>query len=105
MRFEEYNDINEVEFLKKASLTIDRSQAVSLEKDEYFVADLIGLKCISDTGETLGEIKDVLETGANDVYVIDREGGELLVPAIRDCILDVDMDAGIMQIHLLEGLI
>ncbi|MBR6390132.1 MAG: ribosome maturation factor RimM [Lachnospiraceae bacterium] len=106
LSFDEYNDINEVGFLKKASLTIDRSDAVSLDKDEYFVADLIGLKCITDTGETLGEIKDVLETGANDVYVIRQaDNSELLVPAIKDCILGVDMDEGIMKIHLLEGLI
>ncbi len=106
LSFDEYNDINEVGFLKKASLTIDRSDAVSLDKDEYFVADLIGLKCITDTGETLGEIKDVLETGANDVYVIRQaDNSELLVPAIKDCILGVDMDEGIMRIHLLEGLI
>lgn len=106
LSFEEYDDINEVEFLKKASLTIDRSDAVSLDKDEYFVADLIGLKCITDTGETLGEIKDVLETGANDVYVIGQaDDSELLIPAIKDCILDVDMEEGIMRIHLLEGLI
>lgn len=103
--FEEYNDINEVEFLKKASLTVDRSNAVPLGKDEYYVADLIGLKCITDTDEELGEIKDVLETGANDVYVIDRGSEELLIPAIKDCILGVDMDAGIMRIHLMEGLI
>ncbi len=106
LSFDEYNDINEVGFLKKASLTIDRSDAVSLDKDEYFVADLIGLKCITDTGETLGEIKDVLGTGANDVYVIRQaDNSELLVPAIKDCILGVDMDEGIMRIHLLEGLI
>ncbi|MCR4595909.1 MAG: ribosome maturation factor RimM [Lachnospiraceae bacterium] len=106
LSFDEYNDINEVGFLKKASLTIDRSDAVSLDKDEYFVADLIGLKCITDTGETLGEIKDVLETGANDVYVIRQaDNSELLVPAIKDCILGVDMDEGVMRIHLLEGLI
>ncbi len=106
LSFDEYNDINEVGFLKKASLTIDRSDAVSLDKDEYFVADLIGLKCITDTGETLGEIKDVLETGANDVYVIRQaDNSELLVPAIKDCIFGVDMDEGIMKIHLLEGLI
>ncbi len=105
LSFEEYDDINEVEFLRKASLTIDRSDAVPLGKDEYFVADLIGLKCISDTGEELGEIKDVLETGANDVYVIDQGSNELLIPAIKDCILDVDMEAGIMHVHVMEGLI
>ena len=63
------------------------------------------MKAISDEGEDLGIINDVLQTGANDVYVISKEGmDELLVPAIRDCVKNVDIEGGTMEIHLLPGL-
>ncbi|MBQ8946832.1 MAG: 16S rRNA processing protein RimM [Lachnospiraceae bacterium] len=103
--FEEYDDINKVEHLIKASLTVDRSHAVKLSKDEYYVSDLMGLKCLTDTGEELGIITDVLATGANDVYVVDHDGTELLIPAIKDCIMEVDVESGFIKVHLLEGLI
>ncbi|MCR5595941.1 MAG: ribosome maturation factor RimM [Lachnospiraceae bacterium] len=105
VKFSEYSDINDIGFLIKAKLTIPREDAISLDTDEYYVADLIGLKVITDDGEDFGVIKDVLETGANDVYIIDNNGKEILVPAIRDCILGVDIEAGIMRIHLMEGLV
>jgi len=105
VKFSEYSDINDIGFLIKAKLTIPREDAIPLDTDEYYVADLIGLKVITDDGEDLGVIKDVLETGANDVYIIDNNGKEILVPAIRDCILGVDIEAGIMRIHLMEGLV
>ena len=103
--FEEYNNLNDVEFLRRARLTVSRDDALPLKKDEYFVADLLGLKCITDTGEELGVIKDVLATGANDVYVVDRAGTDILIPAIKDCILEVDIESGVMKIHLMEGLL
>ena len=68
------------------------------------MADLIGLTAKTDEGEELGQIKDVLTTGANDVYVIDTKEGELLVPAIHDCVQEVDLEAGVMTLHLLPGL-
>lgn len=101
IKFKEYDDINDVEFLKGAQLLVDRQNAIKLSKDEYYVADLIGLKCISDDGEPLGVITDVLQTGANDVYVID---GELLIPAIKDCILNINIETGLVEVHLMEGL-
>ena len=103
--FEEYDNLNDVEFLRKAELTISRDDALPLDNDEYYVADLIGLKCVTDTGEEIGVIRDVLVTGANDVYVVDRGGSEVLIPAIKDCILGVDIESGVMKIHLMEGLI
>ena len=83
-----------------------RENAVKLNKDEYFIADLIGLKVIDEEEHEIGILRDVLETGANDVYVIDHVNGkELLLPAIRQCILDVDMEAGSIKVHVLEGLL
>ena len=83
-----------------------RENAVRLKKDEYFIADLIGLKVLGETGEELGELEDVIETGANDVYQIKMNNGrQLLLPAIRQCILDVNVEEGFMKIHILEGLL
>lgn len=104
VKFKDLDNINDVEQYKKCNLYVTRENAVELEEDEYFVADLIGLTAKTDEGEELGQIKDVLTTGANDVYVIDTKEGELLVPAIHDCVQEVDLEAGVMTLHLLPGL-
>lgn len=106
LKFKGYDSINDVERYRGRDLWITREQAVPLGEDENFVADLIGLAVVTDGGETLGTMKDVMFTGANDVYVVERENGkELLLPAIKDCILDVDLENGVMTVHVLDGLL
>lgn len=106
LKFREFDDINEVEKLVKKDLMISRGLAVPLSEDENFICDLIGLLAVTDDGEELGALTDVLQTGANDVYVItDKSGRELLIPAIKQCILNVDLDEQKMTVHLLEGLL
>ena len=106
VKFAEINDINDVEQYKGSSLFVTRKQAVKLDKDEYFIADLLGMDVVEDTGRKLGKIKDIIETGANDVYVVEMENKkELLIPAIKQCILKVDLAAGLIEVHLLEGLL
>ena len=76
------------------------------EEDEYYIADLIGMDVVLEDGSKFGTLKDVMETGANDVYVVeDAKGEEILLPAIRECILDVDVEKNVMTIHLMKGLI
>lgn len=105
VKFKGYDNINDVERFRQAKLLVTRDNAVELAENEYFIADLIGLKASSDEGEDLGEITDVLQTGANDVYVISKEGTpDLLVPAIKDCVVNVDIEAGTIVLHLLDGL-
>lgn len=105
LKFKGIDDINEVEKYRKKSLFVTRENAVKLEKDEYFIADLIGLRVRTDDEEELGEIADVLQTGANDVYVIKQsDGEEILLPAIKDCVKEVDLENGRMCVHLLPGL-
>lgn len=105
LKFKEYDNINDVEYLRQAKIMVTRDQAVKLRKDEYFIADLLDMKAVSDEGEDLGVIADVLQTGANDVYIIKKEQKkDLLVPAIKDCIKNVDMEQNVMTIHLLPGL-
>ena len=106
LKFKGYDNINDIEKYRGKDLWITRDQAVPLGEDENFVADLIGLSVVTDQGETLGVMKDVMFTGANDVYVVERENGkELLLPAIKDCILDVDLEEGVMTVHVLDGLL
>lgn len=105
LKFEGIDDRDAIEKLRQAKLLVTRENAVELGKDEYFIADLIDLQVFSDEGEDLGRISDVLQTGANDVYVISRDGEkDLLVPAIKECVRAVDIEHGQMTVHLLPGL-
>ena len=105
VKFKGIDNINDIEIYKGKSLLVPREDAVALGKDEYCIADLIGMEVFTEEGR-LGVLKDVMETGANDVYIIETEAhGEVLVPAIHDCILDVDVEQKTMKIHLLPGLI
>ncbi len=106
LKFKGYDSINDIEKYKGRDLLIRRDQAVDLDEDEYFITDLVGLQVVTDEGVNLGELKEVMPTGANDVYIVRQENGkELLLPAIKECILDVDLDQGIMKIHLMDGLL
>ncbi len=106
LKFEGFNDINAVEKYKKCPLLVSRKDAVPLLEDEYFIADMIGLTAVTEDGEYFGTLKDVIATGANDVYVIDTEKyGEVLIPAIKECILEVDIAGGRIKIRLMDGLI
>ena len=105
LKFKGYDNINDIEKYKGKSLLVTRENAVRLRKDEYFIADLQGLTVVDENDKVIGTLRDVMETGANDVYIIDMtDGRELLIPAIKECVLQVDMEAGKMQIHLMDGL-
>lgn len=106
LKFKGIDNINDIEKYRGRSLWIDREDAVDLDEDEYFIADMIGMKVYTEDGAFFGTLLDVMETGANDVYIVDSEAhGEVLLPAIKECILDVDMDEERMTIHLMEGLV
>jgi 16S rRNA processing protein RimM len=96
----------EVKNYRQCGIFVARKDAVPLKKDEYFIADLLGMKVITDEEQELGTLKEVLPTGANDVYIVELNGGgEVLIPAIHECILSVDVESGIMKVHLLPGLL
>lgn len=106
LKFKGIDHINDIEKYRKCPLLVVREDAVELDDDEYFIADMIGMSVFSEDGELFGTLKDVMETGANDVYVIESsQYGEVLVPAIKECILDVDIRKRKMTIHLLDGLL
>ena len=106
LKFKGIDNINDVEKYRQKSLLVTRKNAVRLSRDEYFIADLMGLKVQNEDGEDIGILREVMETGANDVYIIDlKDGRELLLPAIKQCVLQVDIEAGFMRIHILDGLL
>lgn len=106
LKFKGYDSINDVEKYKNAKLYVTRDKAVKLKKDEYFIADLIGMDVVTEDGEAFGRVKDVLVTGANDVYVVEREDKpEALLPAIKECVRNVDMEQGKITVHIMDGLI
>ena len=96
LKFDGVDNINDIEKYKGRDLWIPREEGQELEEDEYYIADLLGMTVLLEDGTEFGTLKDVMETGANDVYIIDsREHGEVLLPAIRECILDVDIEKNI----------
>ena len=107
LKFKGIDNINDIEKYKGKSLFVTRENAVELEEDEYYIGDLIGMEVYTDDSEErFGVLKDVMETGANEVYIITSENhGEVLLPAIHECILDIDVEAKKMKVHLMEGLL
>ena len=106
LKFKDYDSINDIEKYKNAKLLVTRENAVKLKKDEYFVADLLGMQVVTEDGEPLGILKNVLETGANDVYVVEMEDGkEVLLPAIKECVRNIDMENTVITVHVMDGLL
>ena len=106
LKFKGFDNINDIEKYKTKSLYVTRANAVRLRKDEYFIADLQGLTVIDEAEQVIGTLRDVMETGANDVYIVDMtDGREVLIPAIKECILNVDIEGGKIQVHIMDGLL
>ena len=105
VKFKGYDNISQVEGFKGGKLFVSRKNAVPLKEDEYYECDLIGMDVFNEDGTRLGTLKEVIHTGANDVYDVTLDdGGRVLIPAIKQCILSVDVGEGKMSVHLLEGL-
>lgn len=105
LSFEGINNINDVEKYRQCKIYVDREHAVKLNKNEYFIADLIGLQVVTSTDRNLGTLTEVIPTGANDVYVVtDTNKNERLLPAIKDCILEIQIEEKKMVVQLLKGM-
>ena len=105
MKFKEFDSINEIEAYKGMDLYVSRENAIPLEEGEYYLADIIGATVVTEDGAVFGELKDVLETGANLVYVVLHEGKEVLLPVIPDCVKNVDVEQGKVTVHIMKGLL
>ncbi len=107
VRFKQFDNINEVEKFRGCELTIDRKDAIRLQPGEYYCADLIGLAITDEEGRELGTLTEILQTGANDVYEMTLKDSEekVYIPAIKDCIKDIDIENGKIIIHVMDGLL
>lgn len=106
VKLEEIDSVEQARLYQNAELYVRREDAVPLEEGEYYIGDLIGLSVVTDEGKVLGTLTDVMETGANDVYIVTTpENKEILLPAIGECILDIDLENGICRVHIMKGLL
>lgn len=106
LKFKGYDSIEEIEKYKGKDLLITRDLAVKLGPDENFIFDLIGLSVVKDDGKELGTLTDVIKTGANDVYEVKMtDGREVLLPAIKECVLNVDLEKKTVTVHMMDGLL
>ncbi len=106
LKFQGVDTVEAVERWRSCPLYVDREHAIPLEEGEYYVADVIGLTVKDiDFGRELGTVRDVIETGANDVYEIrTTDQREVMIPAIKDCVKRISIEEGIMEIHVMKGL-
>lgn len=104
LTIKDYASITEALTLVGGELVARRDQFPEPDQDEYYWADLVGLNVVTDDGVELGTLKEIIETGSNDVYVVQGKGKEFLIPALSDVVRDVDLEAGTMTVTPLDGL-
>ena len=104
LQFENFDSVEAARTLSGQWLTIPRENVAQLPEGEYFHFQLLGMRVVTDQDEELGEITEVIETGSNDVYLVDSDRGQILIPAIASVVLDVNLEQGVMLVHLIEGL-
>ena len=105
VRLEGVRDRTKAESLRNALLTVRETDIAPLPDGSYYHFELIDMQVVSEDGETLGAIAEILDTSANDVYVVRGESGrDMLIPAIREFVLDVDVEAGLMTVRLVDGM-
>ncbi|MDV2685405.1 ribosome maturation factor RimM [Alkalihalophilus lindianensis] len=107
LTFEGYHSINEVEPFKGSTLLVTKDQLSELEENEFYYHEIIGCTVYTDQDEELGKVKEIIETGANDVWVIRRSSGgkDILIPYIKDVVKEIDIEARTIYIQLMEGLV
>jgi 16S rRNA processing protein RimM len=105
LQFKGFDNPEDAAVLRGQLIFIPIEDAIPLEEGQYYVHQVVGLTVQTDTGETLGVVADVLFTGGNDVYVVEKDGHEVLIPVVEDVILNVDLPAGTMLVRLPPGLI
>ena len=106
LTFEGYNNVNEVEQLKGSLIKVPEDQLGELAEGEYYYHEIIGCTVVTEDGETIGTIKEILSPGANDVWIIKRpKGQDVLIPYIEEVVLQVNINEKLVTIHVMEGLL
>lgn len=106
LSFKGYDTIEQIEGFRQCEIYVTREDAVPLQEDEFYIADVIDMDVCLEDGTKFGVLKDVLQTGANDVFSVELpDGKEVLMPVIKDCVKDIDYDNNIVTINLMKGIL
>ncbi|MCD7826502.1 MAG: ribosome maturation factor RimM [Clostridiaceae bacterium] len=105
VKFQGIDNINDIEKYKGMDLLVDREDALPLDEDEYYLADIIGAEVFTEDGTSFGVLRDVLETGANLVYVVEHDGKEVLLPVIPDCVKQILVEEKKVIVDIMKGLL
>lgn len=104
IKFVEVKSLQDAERLKDYYIKVPASEAVELPEGHYFLHDIIGLDVFSEEGEMLGKVEDIITTGSHDIYVVDQGKKEIMIPAVKEVVKEIDLLNKKMIVHLLEGL-
>ena len=106
IKFKGIDKVEQAEILRNSYLTVSRDSVEKLEEGRYYIVDLLGLEVYTDEQILLGTLEDIFNTGSNDIYVVkDKQGKQILLPAIQDVIKQIDIENKKIIVHLLPGLI
>ncbi len=106
LKLEGIDDRDSADLMRELMVLVEMDDAVPLDEGEFYLYQVIGVRVVTDEGEELGTVREVMETGANDVYIIDSERyGEVLLPAIPSIILKTDISGGTITVHIMDGLL
>ena len=106
MKLEGVDTPEQADLLRQSYLLVDRADEEPLEEGVYYIVDLLGLEVYTDDNKLLGKVDDIFNTGSNDIYVVkDEMGKQILLPGIPDVLKNVDLEKGIITVHLIPGLI
>ncbi len=105
LKFKGYDGINSVIGFKGKYLEVDRANLAQLQEGHFYVFDIIGCKVYTENNELLGKVKDVLPSGASDLYAVEGEKGEMLIPAVKEIVKHIDITTKTIRVQLPEGLI
>ena len=106
IKFKGIDRVEQAEMLRNSYLTVSRDSVEKLEEGRYYIVDLLGLEVYTDEQILLGTLEDIFNTGSNDIYVVkDKQGKQILLPAIQDVIKQIDIENKKIIVHLLPGLI
>ncbi len=106
IKFKGIDKVEQAEMLRNSYLTVSRDSVEKLEEGRYYIVDLLGLEVYTDEQILLGTLEDIFNTGSNDIYVVkDKQGKQILLPAIQDVVKQIDIENKKIIVHLLPGLI
>lgn len=104
VKFENYDNINDVETFRNREVFTEKLDQDELEEDRFYVEDLIGIKIIDEEKGYIGILKEIIQNPAHDIYLVELESGkEIMIPAVSEYIIDTDINNSVMTVSLIEG--